>query len=117
MTSIYKHQFASDKVLREANYENAEQLFHRLEGIDQTKFLENNLVAKQLFINRLKSLIRDVDRRGEEVREAQSVTASGSIFEGMRSDYLCLRGAYLQKRKLLKKQLNLIDLLFSEKYY
>lgn len=96
-----------------SNY-SCRRTFYLLENLDEKSFSDNNLIAKQVFIENLRTLVESIEKTGDIMRESRDMLAPGSIFEGYFSgQYGSLRTSYINERKKLEKQLTLIKILFD----
>jgi hypothetical protein len=100
-------------ILNGTGWEIADELFEALRNLPDWTFSENGLPTKTDFITGLRKLIVSIELDGDSVKEAKQMTAPGSILESLSSDYLFIRGRYVQKRKKLKQQLLQINSFIS----
>ena len=99
----------SKSILAGEGWESAEKLFEKLNAVPETSFSEHGMLPKAVFISGLRKLILSLELDGDSLKEAKQMTSPGSLFQSLNSDYLFMRGRYLQKRKKLKDQLQIIN--------
>lgn len=104
----------SSSLLAKFDWNSMKELLAFLTEVPETKFQENNLAEKSVFIDKVRNMFERVERSGNMVKETKEMVQPGSIMEHLHSDYLIIRNEYLQERKQLRKQLELINLLFRE---
>lgn len=98
-------------LLKEHNFSSSEELFSFLDGVPVEQFAALGLDRKPRFIYQIRVLIHYLELEGQVLMDSNKMTTSGSILEGLRSDYNAMRRSYQVKLKKLNEQLSLISLL------
>ena len=106
----------SAEIFRQNNWRSADAVFEYLETLGEESFTENNLSAKDSFIASLKQLVRAIELSGDVANTSGDDDTIGAGTEDWfptRQEFS--RSGYISARKRLKKQLQLINILFEPK--
>jgi len=110
------YTYWSDKIFTQAGWATAASVIRFLRALPENKFVDYSLVAKDIYIERLKNLVQSIEQTGELLKESREMLAPGSIAENwFPREYGALRSSYIEERKQLRKQLELISILFRIK--
>lgn len=105
----------TNSVFKKAGHFSCRSYFRLLESLPESAFDENNLVSKDVFMKRLADSIQSIEFTGEVLKEAREMNAPGSIGEHwFPGEGKSLRYEYIQDRKKLLQQLQLINILFRK---
>jgi hypothetical protein len=98
----------SQPIFKEYGWKNCNDLIDYLRSVSKETYAEKNFPGKAVFIQSVRRLIVTIELDGDAVKDAKQMTRPGSLLDSLSTDYLFIRNRYLQNRKKLKEQLELI---------